>query len=242
MRIAYRSLAVAYALVLLAFHADAQSELFPRPAELEPAVQFWTRVYTEVDTKSGFIHDDPAPRHRLSDGAPPRRLEHAASGAGASSAPPKRRATILTKLAGGARQSLSNDEERVLKLFPEGTSNAEFRAAAGRLRFQLGQSDRFRAGARPLRHVEALHQRGAREARACRPSSRRCRTSSRRSIRRRTRRSARPACGSSCARRACATCASTTSSTSAAIRSSRPTPRRGCSPTISASFSRGRSR
>ena len=58
MRIAYRSLAVAYGLVLLAFHADAQSELFPRPAGLEPAVQFWTRVYTEVDTKSGFIHDD----------------------------------------------------------------------------------------------------------------------------------------------------------------------------------------
>jgi membrane-bound lytic murein transglycosylase D len=54
--------------------------------------------------------------------------------------------TILTKLGGGARDNLSNDEMRVLKLFPEGTSNAEFRAAADRLRFQLGQSDRFRAG------------------------------------------------------------------------------------------------
>ena len=41
---------------------------------------------------------------------------------------------------------MSNDEERVLKLFPEGTSNAEFRAAADRVRFQLGQSDRFRQG------------------------------------------------------------------------------------------------
>ena len=41
---------------------------------------------------------------------------------------------------------MNNEEERILKLFPEGTSNAEFRAAAGRLRFQLGQSDRFRAG------------------------------------------------------------------------------------------------
>ena len=38
--------------------ALAQESLFPRPAELEPAVQFWTRVYTEVDTHSGFIHDD----------------------------------------------------------------------------------------------------------------------------------------------------------------------------------------
>jgi membrane-bound lytic murein transglycosylase D len=53
---------------------------------------------------------------------------------------------ILNKLAGGARQNLNGEEQRVLALFPEGTSNAEFRAAAGRLRFQLGQSDRFRAG------------------------------------------------------------------------------------------------
>jgi len=145
MRIAYRSLAVAYGLVLLAFHADAQSELFPRPAALEPAVQFWTRVYTEVDTKSGFIHDDlrldivyqtvrlpedQSGRERR------RRVERAAEAT----------KTILNKLGGGARTNLSNDEERVLKLFPEGTSNAEFRAAADRVRFQLGQSDRFRQG------------------------------------------------------------------------------------------------
>ena len=31
--------------------------LFPRPAELEPAISFWVRVYTEVDTQSGFLHD-----------------------------------------------------------------------------------------------------------------------------------------------------------------------------------------
>ncbi len=34
----------------------------------------------------------------------------------------------------------------MLELFPAGTSNAEFQAAAERVRFQLGQSDRFRAG------------------------------------------------------------------------------------------------
>src|SRR5262245_61683534 len=44
--------------VVWAFAVPAQESLFPRPAELEPAVQFWTRVYTEVDTHSGFIHDD----------------------------------------------------------------------------------------------------------------------------------------------------------------------------------------
>ncbi len=145
MRIAYRSLAVAYAFALLAFHANAENELFPRPAELEPAVKFWTRVYTEIDTSEGFIHDslrmdivfqtvrapdDLGSRERR------RRIERAQ----------ETTRNILTKLASGAREGLNNEEERVLKLFPEGTSNAELRAAAGRLRFQLGQSNRFRAG------------------------------------------------------------------------------------------------
>ncbi|MGB5451551.1 MAG: hypothetical protein WBN00_05610, partial [Sedimenticolaceae bacterium] len=31
---------------------------FPRPPEIKKAVDFWTRVYTEVDSNSGFVHDD----------------------------------------------------------------------------------------------------------------------------------------------------------------------------------------
>jgi len=125
--------------------AQAQSDLFPRPKELEPAVQFWTRVYTEVDTHSGFIHDDlhldiVYQTVRFTDDMSQRdrrrRVERAL----------ELHQNILNKLAGGARQNLNSEEQRVLALFPEGTSNAEFRAAVGRLRFQLGQSDRFRAG------------------------------------------------------------------------------------------------
>ena len=145
MRIPHRCFAVAYALAFLALPVHAQPELFPRPAELEPAVQFWTRVYTEISTSEGFIHDslrmdivyqtvrvpnDIGSRERR------RRIERATENT----------RDVLTKLAGGARQGLSSEEERVLKLFPDGTSNAELRAAASRLRFQLGQSDRFRAG------------------------------------------------------------------------------------------------
>ena len=37
--------------------AVSLAENFPRPAALQPAVDFWTRVYTEVDTRSGYIHD-----------------------------------------------------------------------------------------------------------------------------------------------------------------------------------------
>ena len=39
-------------------HAQqADASLFPRPAELDPAIKFWVQVYTEVDTSSGFLHD-----------------------------------------------------------------------------------------------------------------------------------------------------------------------------------------
>src|ERR1700761_1276729 len=31
--------------------------VMPRPPELERDVQFWVRVYTEVDTNGGFLHD-----------------------------------------------------------------------------------------------------------------------------------------------------------------------------------------
>ncbi len=30
----------------------------PRPPELERDVQFWIRVYSEINTHSGFLHDE----------------------------------------------------------------------------------------------------------------------------------------------------------------------------------------
>ena len=44
----------------LAGPAAATTEVtaFARPSELEPAIRFWTRVYTEVDTNAGFLHDN----------------------------------------------------------------------------------------------------------------------------------------------------------------------------------------
>jgi peptidoglycan lytic transglycosylase D len=146
-RRAFAAIVAVTALALPVAQAQDQDSqvLFPRPAELEPAVQFWTRVYTEVTTREGFIHDDlhldvvygtvkvpddTSSRERR------RRIERAT----------ETYRGILTKLAGGARSGLSDEEQRVLGLFPEATTNADLRAAAQRLRFQLGQADRFRAG------------------------------------------------------------------------------------------------
>jgi membrane-bound lytic murein transglycosylase D len=132
-------------LLLGAAAAHAQESLFPRPAELEPQVKFWTRVYTEVDTRAGFIHDDLRMdvvyqtikvQDDLSSRERRRRVERSV----------QTYRDIVAKLGTGARQNLNAEEQRVLALFPEGVSNAELKAAAQRVRFQLGQSDRFRAG------------------------------------------------------------------------------------------------
>ena len=121
---------------------DAGAE-FPKPAELVPAVDFWTRVYTEIGTDEGFIHDtenlavvyesvEVASSSRQRRRIVQNRTEHYRE--------------ILSELGRGKRSGLSTEEARVLALWPDGVSNAELRAAAGRLRFQLGQANRFRAG------------------------------------------------------------------------------------------------
>jgi membrane-bound lytic murein transglycosylase D len=119
--------------------------LLPLPAELEPNVRFWTRIYTEVDTKGGLIHDD---RHldvvyetiRIPKGLSRRARERLL---GKSK---KHYSAILRRLATGKRDALTEEEARVLARWPEGVTNKTLRSAAYRLRFQLGQSDRFREG------------------------------------------------------------------------------------------------
>jgi len=129
----------------VAGNVGAQTADLPRPAELEPDIQFWVRVYTEIDTSSGFIHDSQhlGAVYRIvrfpddiSRRARTRELNQAYQEV----------RDVLTVLADGKRADLSTEEQRVLALWPEDVSNADLRSSSRRLRFQLGQSDRFRAG------------------------------------------------------------------------------------------------
>jgi membrane-bound lytic murein transglycosylase D len=130
---------------LLSCAAVAQDTLFPRPAGLEPEIDFWRRVYTEIDTSSGFVHDS---RHlgvvyrtlRFPDDATRRQRNRTLR------AVYDELRGVLERLASGRRENLSAEEQRVLALWPDDVSNEELRSAAGRLRFQLGQSNRFRSG------------------------------------------------------------------------------------------------
>ena len=125
---------------MLPLSAAAQEpNLFPRPPELESAVQFWTRVYTEVDTQSGFLHDS---RHLsviyTSLPLDRRQIEN-------------RRNRIredLRVLATGKRSGLTASQQEILELWPAGISNETLQEAASNVRWQLGQSDRFLGGLR----------------------------------------------------------------------------------------------
>ncbi len=118
--------------------AAAQSdELFPRPAELEPAVRFWVRVYTEVDTSAGFLHDS-------------RNLAvvytRASNDKDEIEAARDKIKADLRVLASGRRNSLTPAQREILALWPADVSNQTLRTAASNVRWQLGQSNRFRLG------------------------------------------------------------------------------------------------
>ncbi|MBL6745734.1 MAG: LysM peptidoglycan-binding domain-containing protein [Pseudomonadales bacterium] len=127
-------------LLMLPLSAAAQDpNLFPRPPELESAVQFWTRVYTEVDTQSGFLHDS---RHLsviyTSLPLDRRQIEN-------------RRNRIredLRVLATGKRSGLTASQREILELWPADVSAETLQEAASNVRWQLGQSDRFLGGLR----------------------------------------------------------------------------------------------
>jgi membrane-bound lytic murein transglycosylase D len=150
---AWRALRAALAAALLAggllfgpagiLRAD---EAMPRPPQLERDVQFWIRVYTQIDTNAGFLHDQynlgivydtlhfasntpPSERQRLVDEA---RTHYAAA---------------LRRIAdAGDGGTLSPEDQQVRDLWgPEGTP-ARLRSAVDDIRFQLGQADRFRGG------------------------------------------------------------------------------------------------
>jgi membrane-bound lytic murein transglycosylase D len=138
----------AFALMLLSPHpcraADA-ADPFAHPPELEPDVRFWIRVYTEVTTDQGLLHDD---RNltlvyevlRFDPADSPGQRERMVSQAKA------RYAELLRRFAAGATDNLSPHEQRILRAFGEKATAADFREAALHIRFQLGQADRFHEG------------------------------------------------------------------------------------------------
>jgi membrane-bound lytic murein transglycosylase D len=128
--------------LVVAGAAVAARSDFPQPKALEPDVTFWKRIYSEVGTDGGLIHDD----HDL---GLVYEVVKFPSRYGADRYTETRKRyyqNILRTLAAGKRSGLSADEQRVLALFGSDATSARLRLASERIRFQLGQADKFRAG------------------------------------------------------------------------------------------------
>jgi membrane-bound lytic murein transglycosylase D len=113
-------------------------------------VNFWIRVYTEVTTNEGFLHDErnlsvvydtlkfgtgssSRDRQRMVD---ERRDRHIAA----------LRRIIAALPTDEGREALSADDKRMLALWGPNPSAVILKDATARIRFQLGQADRFKEG------------------------------------------------------------------------------------------------
>jgi membrane-bound lytic murein transglycosylase D len=126
------------------------AEKIPRPAGIQDDVNFWIRVYTEVNTNEGFLHDErnlavvydtlkfgaggsSRERQRIVD---ERRDRHIAA----------LRRIIAALPAESTRDALSAEDKRLLALWGPNPSAIILKDATTRIRFQLGQADRFKEG------------------------------------------------------------------------------------------------
>jgi membrane-bound lytic murein transglycosylase D len=124
----------------------------PRYAELQRDVDFWIRVYTEISMRQGFVHDarklgvvyGVAALPDAPPGSDPRR-DAITAARDRWSAALRAAAEALT-----AGQPLQGDAAWVHKVWRDALGRdpdaGTFTAALADVRFQLGQSDRFRAG------------------------------------------------------------------------------------------------
>src|SRR5215472_695192 len=124
---------------------EAAEDPMPRPPQLDRDVQFWIRVYTQIDTNAGFLHDQSnlgvvyETLHFAPDSPPSERqrlVEQAR----------ERYTAALRRIASSGDQALSADDQRVRDLWGSEATPGRLRAAVDDIRFQLGQSDRFRSG------------------------------------------------------------------------------------------------
>jgi len=135
-----------YLLLLLFLGAPLQAqELFPMPAELQRDVDFWVDIFSHYKTSQGVLHDNRNLGVVYERIDLPANMDRRARQRSVA----KRREllqTVLRSLAKGKRDNLSDEEARVLALWPADVSNATLSAAVKQIRYQQGLRDRFLEG------------------------------------------------------------------------------------------------
>ena len=136
--------AVAWLSATCALAADTET-VMPRPPQLERDVHFWIRVYTEVDTNGGFLHDQynlgvVYETLHFAPNTSPRERERTVDQAR------NRYVAALRRIAAAKDAPLSEDDQRIKDMWGTEGTPSRLQEATEDIRFQLGQADRFKAG------------------------------------------------------------------------------------------------
>ena len=123
--------------------APAADTAIPYPPQLQRDVDFWVRVYTQIDTNSGYLHDqyDLAVIYDTLHFAPdssPRARQRSVNRAR------NHYVAELRRIAAGG--PLSPEDARIKALWGAEATPQRLLEATEDIRFQLGQSNRFKAG------------------------------------------------------------------------------------------------
>jgi membrane-bound lytic murein transglycosylase D len=139
-----------FLMIALATPFPIRAETIPRPEGIQVDVDFWIRVYTEVTTNEGFLHDE----RNLGVVYDRIKFESGSSSKDRQRLVDDRRDKIVASLrrisaslsSQSARDALSDEDKRILALWGPSPSSIILNDALERIRFQLGQADRFREG------------------------------------------------------------------------------------------------
>ena len=128
--------------------AAPSSDEFPQPEAMRTAAAFWTRVYLEVTTQGGLLHHS----RKLGVVYETIRFTNEKSERSRQRKVDSRKRhwrAVLRRLATG-KAPRNEQEETVVRLLELELGHPpkvnDFRSAARRVRFQLGQRDKFRKG------------------------------------------------------------------------------------------------
>jgi membrane-bound lytic murein transglycosylase D len=119
-------------------------KLFPQPPALDRDVNFWIRVYTEIGTNAGFLHDQynlgvVYETLQFGPDTSARQRERIVAAA-------RDRIIAALKRIAHSTGTLSPEDQHIRDMWGDGYSPARLLSAVEDVRFQLGQSDRFREG------------------------------------------------------------------------------------------------
>ena len=139
-----RTLFIIVALVFVCNNVFAEEDYFPTPDILKNNVAFWKKIYTEVSLKEGLLHDRDYPQiiyEKIFIGDK--------SGRSLSAFIDGRKeyyGVMFRNIAAGT-VPLSPEEQRIAELFKAaGFDSVTVVGAGERIRFQLGQMERYRQG------------------------------------------------------------------------------------------------